>query len=159
MRELIILKGLKRLKASRQAPSVAPSVAHAVAPPVEVKAKTKKTKNCVRSCKIVSRLSKSKLDDMGRNARRCDVGSVHQDIYLSLMDTIRSCNDAKKNVEVFQSRMDELLASAPVDEEIDKLFTELNKKEKFDNSFSTKKRKTHQSADTLAAVAARGILN
>jgi hypothetical protein len=38
--------------------------------------------------------------------------------------------------------MDELIALAPVDEEIDKLFTELNKKEKFDNSFSTKKRKT-----------------
>ena len=74
-------------------------------------------------------------------------------------DTPTALSNAKKNVEVFQSRMDELIALAPVDEEIDKLFTELNKKEKFDNSFSTKKRKTHQSADTLAAVAARGILN
>ena len=57
-------------------------------------------------------------------------------------DTPTALSNAKKNVEVFQSRMDELIALAPVDEEIDKLFTELNKKEKFDNSFSTKKRKT-----------------
>ena len=50
-------------------------------------------------------------------------------------DTPIALSNAKKNVEVFQSRMDELIALAPVDEEIDKLFTELNKKEKFDNSF------------------------
>jgi hypothetical protein len=57
-------------------------------------------------------------------------------------DTPTALSNAKKTVEVFQSRMDELIALAPVDEEIDKLFTELNKKEKFTNAFSTKKRKT-----------------
>ncbi len=51
-------------------------------------------------------------------------------------------SDAKNSVEIYQSRMDELNALAPVDEELEKLFTELKKKEKFDNSFSTKKRKT-----------------
>jgi hypothetical protein len=52
-------------------------------------------------------------------------------------------SNAKKNVEVFQSRMDELIALAPVDEEMDKLFTELNKKEKFDNFFLDEEKKNN----------------
>jgi len=92
------LKELKRMKSSRHAPSGAPSApsaalsaAPSVAPPVaEAKERKKKTKK--RVITFVSRLSKSNIDEIGRQARLSDVGSIHQEIYLQLMDPVRSSN-------------------------------------------------------------------
>jgi len=77
------LKQLKHLASSRQAGVDGKGAVY----PVDAKEEKKKKKKS-RVVKVVSRLSKAKLEEIGRNARRCEIHSIHQDVYLKLTEML-----------------------------------------------------------------------
>ena len=79
------LKQFKHLASSRQAGANGKGAVY----PFDAKEEEKKKKKS-RVVKVVSRLSKAKLEEIGRNARRCEIHSIHQDVYLKLMEIARS---------------------------------------------------------------------